>query len=328
MPQPEISVVILSYNHQEYIERAVESVLSQKIDVQYEIIIGEDNSTDNTKGVLENYEHLPQVNLYYTYDNSRKIFIDNRMTGRRNMIDCLQRARGKYIAYLDGDDYWIDDHKLEKQFRLMEDKPECALCYHDCYIEVGGIRKKYPNFYQWEMRDGDLVSQKVLPHSSTIFFRNVGFKDLPDVFYKAAFGDLVLFMYLLSFGTSCYIREKMSVYRINQGSVWATTCANTLYAIGARAYLISQLFPLLGKRYGEFVSEIREASYNNLRRLISITRHEKGYGAFISEYLRNSVDVFRTHPQKIPNYLALFIDCNLIQLKGVILGLRKFGRCV
>ena len=115
-----ISVVILTYNQQDTIGRAIDSVLMQKCHVPFEIIIGEDASTDNTRVICQEYakKHPDIIRLFCNEQN--KGITDN-------YFDCLLQCRGQYIADCAGDDFWIDPDKLEKEVSVMESHPSVTM---------------------------------------------------------------------------------------------------------------------------------------------------------------------------------------------------------
>ena len=124
-----VSVSVTAYNHEKYIAQAIDSILMQEVDFEYEIIIGEDYSADNTRNIVIDFQRrypdkikliLPQENLGY---GGNKIFDQT-----------LQVSRGEYVALLDGDDYWTSPHKLRKQVDFLDSHPECSMCFHNAQV--------------------------------------------------------------------------------------------------------------------------------------------------------------------------------------------------
>lgn len=117
------SVAIITYNHEKYIARAIESVLMQKTNFIYEIIIGEDCSPDKTREIIEGYEAKYQGRI-------RAIYQESNVGPQRNLFEfTFPQTKGKYLAYLEGDDYWIDPYKLQRQVDFLEANPEYGLIY-------------------------------------------------------------------------------------------------------------------------------------------------------------------------------------------------------
>lgn len=122
-----VSVIVITYNHEQFIKQALDSILMQKVDFKYEILIGDDASTDRTPEILKEYKklypdiidlHLNSVNLGAT----------------RNAYNLLMIAKGKYLAYCEGDDYWIHDHKLQIQVEFLEKNNNYIGCSHKCVL--------------------------------------------------------------------------------------------------------------------------------------------------------------------------------------------------
>jgi glycosyltransferase involved in cell wall biosynthesis len=128
---PKVSVLIMAYNHEPYLGEALDSVLTQATDFEVEIVVGEDGSTDGTRGVLENYAaRYNNITPLYR-DGTDKLYVNGKATSRKNLVDLLQnRVHGEYVAWLDGDDYWTDPLKLQKQVSTLDQNPEIAICAH------------------------------------------------------------------------------------------------------------------------------------------------------------------------------------------------------
>jgi len=120
-PEPLVSVIVVTYNHEAYIAQNIKGILAQQCDFPFELIIGEDQSTDRTLEICLSYQQRhPEVIRVVTWQENLGI--------GANYLRCLGRTRGKYLAFCEGDDYWIDPAKLTKQVALMEKWPETTLC--------------------------------------------------------------------------------------------------------------------------------------------------------------------------------------------------------
>ncbi len=128
---PMVTVVTITYNHLPYIEKCIQGVLMQQTAFPIEFIIGEDFSTDGTREIVfENAKKYPNT--------IRVITADYNVGAEANSLRCLKAYRGKYIALCEGDDYWTDPFKLQKQVDFLEKNPEYVMCYHYCV-------NKYPD---------------------------------------------------------------------------------------------------------------------------------------------------------------------------------------
>lgn len=130
-----VSVCFLTYNHEKFVAQALDSVMMQEMDFDYEIILGEDESQDGTREICIEYarQYPDRIRLFL---RSRKdvIYINGRPTSRFNFIENWKAARGKYVAMLEGDDYWTDPLKLQKQADYLDNNPDCTLSFHNALI--------------------------------------------------------------------------------------------------------------------------------------------------------------------------------------------------
>lgn len=127
MCEIDISVIVLSYYHEKYIEQALDSILMQETSLRYEVLVGDDASGDRTPEILREYAaKYPGI--------IKPILRKENVGANYNSVDVGRHAVGKYIAFLEGDDFWLDRHKLQKQFDFMESHPEYSACYGKCMI--------------------------------------------------------------------------------------------------------------------------------------------------------------------------------------------------
>lgn len=209
---PLVSVCIFTYNHSKYIVQCVESVLMQNTSFPFEIIIGEDYSTDGARAICLNYaDRYPE-----------KIRMPDRGKNLglcENYYTTLKEAKGKYIALLDGDDYWLDPLKLQKQFDYLEKEPAKNIVFHQV-LRINEVKdtmdlfvKNVKNSYPYSD-----VLDKWLMATGAVFFRAAAM-DYPGFLLHSPNFDLAIQMIVNRGGQeSGYINEMMSVYRINAGS--------------------------------------------------------------------------------------------------------------
>src|SRR5262245_56053444 len=122
-----VSVFLATYNHERFIEQAIRSVLMQRVNFDYEILVREDASTDGTARIVEQLqaEHPDRV---------RALLRTKNIGMHRNFIEVYHACTGEYIAYLDGDDYWTSADKLQKQVDYLEEHRDCSICFHNARI--------------------------------------------------------------------------------------------------------------------------------------------------------------------------------------------------
>lgn len=220
---PVVSVIVPTYQHAVYIEKCIQGILMQRTAFSVEILIGEDESTDGTREICERLaaDNPDRVRLFL---GSRKevIYILGRPTGRANFLNLLRAASGKYIAVCEGDDYWTDPLKLQKQVDFLEANPDCSLCFHRAMLLKGDKLEMQPipdkvdmDHVQFE----DLLSTfNFIATGSVVFRKWKG--NSPKWMYEVPFLDLGLHGFMAQTGKIHCINEAMSVYRIHSGGAW------------------------------------------------------------------------------------------------------------
>lgn len=206
-----LSVCIITYNQAQFLSTAIESVLNQHVSFPYEIIVGDDGSTDTTPEIGKRYQQQCSHLHYIHKENNQGISM--------NWKDTLLQAKGKYIALLEGDDYWIDDNKLQRQVSFMEQNEDYSICGHDYLIEYSSQQKLRARNTGVPERDFDAhVLLEIWPfQSSTVVFRK-SMLYFPKHFTTTSVCDLSLFLALLSKGKCRYLNTISSVYRVHSDS--------------------------------------------------------------------------------------------------------------
>lgn len=221
---PVVSVCITTYNHEPYIAQALDSVLAQETDFNFEILIGEDDSSDNTRAICIEYaEKYPDKIRLFLNDRKNVIYINGMATGRWNFINNIKNARGKYIALLEGDDYWIDPQKLQKQVSFLEEHEEYNICFHKVqvlfqnnFINDDEIEKRFDKINKPLISSIDLLEQGNFMHTPSVVFRNK-IRKLPFEFNYSPVGDYFFHIINSQNGYIKRLEDKMAVYRKGVG---------------------------------------------------------------------------------------------------------------
>lgn len=217
-----VSVCCITYNHDKYIAQAIEGFLMQKTTFKYEIIIGEDCSTDKTRLILNEYQSKNPNKI-------RVITRDGNVGALRNFSNVLENAKGKYIAFCDGDDYWIDPLKLQKQVDFLENNPDYVICCHYSKVinDLGDVTYSSDNLIPLIYSYEDLVvGRREETRVATVLMRNnkqILQIDQKEWFYRTYGTDKFLKLYATAVtGMKIYvIPEIMSCYRIHIGGIWS-----------------------------------------------------------------------------------------------------------
>jgi len=214
-----VSVLLISYNHEKFIAQALDSVLMQEVDFDYEIVVGEDCSTDQTRKIVEKYQQK--------HPNKIQVLLPEKNLGMlRNFVKTFKACRGQYIALLEGDDYWTSRNKLQKQVNFLDTHSECTECFHNVNVIYDSCPGKNHPFHRLKLKKyftlKDVVSRHFIPTCSTMF-RNGLFKDFPDWFYTLPMGDWPLHVMNAEHGSIGYINDILGTYRVHGGGLWSST---------------------------------------------------------------------------------------------------------
>ncbi len=218
--KPLVSCCIITYNHAPYIGQAVESVLQQQHNYPVEIIVADDRSTDGTTAILEDYQQR--------YPSLIRLIVQEQNQGAsKNFMQLLYAAKGKYIAYLEGDDYWSDAGKLKKQIAFLEQNPDFAICFSNV-LETFSDDPADPRNHLHEGPGSksittlnDLLYGNYIQTSSVVF-RNRLFEYFPSWYGPLMPGDWPLHILNAQFGKIFYDKECMSVHRNHSDGVWSS----------------------------------------------------------------------------------------------------------
>ena len=219
-----VTVMVTFYNQKQYIYDSLSAIFNQKTDFSYEVICGDDGSTDGTYEQLikwqEKYPDMCTV-LQMPREQGKKYEPIVRVSSNR--VTLLKHAKGKYVTFLDGDDYYTDPYKLQKQVDLLEKHTDCVACGHPVIMlwddepdrkEVLGHIADYPvkmsNKVYWS---------HLWLHADTFLFRNV-YKGKEEHINSEFFDDNLITCYFIKYGNVLYIPDQMVVYRQIPGSSW------------------------------------------------------------------------------------------------------------
>ncbi|HEY6143937.1 MAG TPA: glycosyltransferase [Flavobacterium sp.] len=212
-----LSVCMITYNHEKYIIQAIENVLNQVTNFDFELIISNDNSTDKTNELIIEY-------LKTNPDKKNVIYINNEknLGMMPNFTYTLKKCSGKYIALCEGDDYWTNKNKLQKQVGFLEQNSSYSICFHKVDVEIEGKIQNDEITFSVPITTGikDLAKGNYI-HTCSAVYRNNLF-EFPDYFIKAPVGDYFLHMLNARFGKIYHIEEKMAIYRVHNTSYWSS----------------------------------------------------------------------------------------------------------
>jgi glycosyltransferase involved in cell wall biosynthesis len=212
-----VSVAMITYNHGPFVAQAIESILMQETTFDYEVVIGEDCSTDHTRDIVIDFKNrFP--------DKITLLLNETNLGMEENFAKTLRACKGEYIAILEGDDYWTSAQKLQKQVSFLESHPECATCFHNVRMfHEDGSREPWihcPDSQKEMSSLEDILTGHWIATCSTMYRRAI-VNVLPEWFRGLMIIDWPLHILSAQQGKIGYINEIMASYRLHQGGVFS-----------------------------------------------------------------------------------------------------------
>ena len=294
--QPLVDVNIAVYNHAPYLEKTLDGVLAQKTNFGVRMVIGDDCSTDGSIDILKRYEAQ--------YPDKMKVIYQPKNiglgVGDRNGIIILKNSTAKYIALLDGDDYWTDPLKLQTQVDFLEANSNYALTFHDVSILYKGRKARS---YHWDapdtsdigylLREGNYISTL-----SSVFRNSPRILEFLNKFPNAPFGDYLIYIAVAQEGLMKFFPQRMGVYRVHHGGSWSLAGIQkaTERVIGVLKMLYVELPPELKDyvriRYLTVLEELfrYEGTQKTNTDLDKLVVPEMGIESFVIKYIKQAAE--------------------------------------
>lgn len=210
---PLVSICMVTFNHGKWIEKAINGVLIQKTDFPFELVIGDDASTDATRKIIEDFQ-FKEPSIVKAAFNTLNLGL------AKNFSLALNRCRGRYIAICEGDDFWTDPTKLQKQIDFLESNPDCVITSHNFSTlheseNMTDRQVKYNHDFDYDQRK-TLMEWMTQPLTCT--FRNI-FRDYTYFNKEGIFCDVVLFYEILKHGRGYFMKDDMATFRVHQNAL-------------------------------------------------------------------------------------------------------------
>lgn len=213
-----VSVVMITYNHAKYIKQAIESIINQETTFDFELIISNDNSPDETDSIVNKIiQTNPKGNLIQYFKHDKNIGM------MPNFLFTLNKAKGEYIALCEGDDYWTSNLKLEKQAAFLDQNKDYSICFHNVQTLENSILKE--NEIQDQILETSIITDLAkynFIQTPSVVYRNHLFESFPSYFVSSPIGDYFLHMLNAKYGKIKFINENMAVYRVHNTSYWSS----------------------------------------------------------------------------------------------------------
>lgn len=220
MDIPLVSIICLCYNHERYLRKCLDSIVSQSCDFKYEIIVHDDASTDSSQSILREYDQK--------YDNLRVIYQKENQYSKKVRIipKLIDLARGEYIAFCECDDYFSDKNKIQKQIIALLNNKDCIACIHSAYRvnekdnKILGYRNPYIMKKILNKRDIIQCIGRLYSLNSLVCKKD-SITDLDDLYYNCTVGDIPIALHLSLKGNFYFINKPMSSYRVGSVNSWS-----------------------------------------------------------------------------------------------------------
>ncbi len=295
--KPKVSICCITYNQKNYIKQALDSFLMQKTNFPFVVIIGDDASNDGTTEIVKEYA------LKYP-DIIKPVFQERNSGGFKNFCDVFNLIDTEYVALCEGDDYWTDENKLQKQVDCLDAHKNCTICFHKTKnIFENNLQEPYdfPNekqrFNKTLLTLNDIIRFNFIQTNSCMYRCRFKGEDIGKYLSADIMpGDWYLHILHAEKGNIIFLDETMSVYRINPNGVWYNAYVNpeTLHL----KYGVKEL-NFIDKVYNNFLNESKEYLSNNKKFIVDI----------IDIYCKNfCVDELQEIKTKFPEFVDLYVD--------------------
>lgn len=288
----DVSICITTYKHEKYIKQCLESIFAQEFNGTYEIILCNDNSPDNTELIInEIIASHPQGDRVKHFKNVPNLGYV------KNTLFSFSKASGKYIAILDGDDYWIDSSKLQKQFDFLERNTDFSGTGTDSmviYEDIDHPNHKFSDHAGDELTKDDLTDLKICQTSTFFFRKSILKEDFPTDIISA---DRCLYLLAGCYGKIKILPEQMSTYRQFAASI----SKNVTYDVMKKDFAIIPFIKKYGPNYK--ILKLRSYFYYTLMTYSNVITKSNFYKAATGYFFNTVLSKFSLNPIQL--YLTL-----------------------
>lgn len=288
-----VSIWMISYNHEAYIAKAIESILSQVTTFNIEIVIGDDNSSDNTQIIIEKYrKRFPNI--------IKPLYHKKNVGMMPNMLETLRRCGGEYIALCEGDDYWIDTNKLQIQVDYLMNNPQVSMCFTDrIEVDEEGVKIR-DHIYDAVNYTIDDIVNGFIPPTQTIVFRRVNkINKLIEKHLDSPSGDRILAYFCSKIGNIHRIPSVTAAYRLSGKGIWNSFDKQQQFFISLERFIDFHKtigMPVNNQHIHQringsiiyLIGKYPMSIILNLRRIISLKR-KYGIKSHFNSYLLNKI---------------------------------------
>jgi glycosyltransferase involved in cell wall biosynthesis len=329
---PLVSIICITYNHEKFIAETIESILNQNTNFEYEILIGNDKSSDDTHQIIEKYARSSKKVRYFNRANN--------LGANANFVDLASRVRGKYVAICEGDDYWSSTDKLQVQVDFLTENPEYSICFHPVrveYIDDLNRREFFPETKPTHLSFGGLLRSNFIQTNSVMYRWRFSQMRPLELDAKLAPGDWYIHLLHAEVGRIGYIDMAMAVYRKHSSGMWSSH-ENNLARFKKLGLNEIALFKKLEQRYGH-LSLFDKAQYHIFSSLAEVLIEDLNFSALFElitlcelkapDYLRKMGFRFRKMPNTIEELEAALLSASKVDVIVTAYNHEKYlARCL
>ena len=270
-----VSVLVQTFNHESYISECLDSILMQKTDFNFEILLGEDNSTDRTRQICIDYaKRFPEKIKLFLHHPENKIFILDNPTGNFNAFYNLFSANGTFIAFCEGDDKWTDPNKLQMQTDFLNSHKEYSFSYHSFktidFNSLAQLSDEEKNQPKLDIDSKGLNRCEYHPLLLTTCFRN-NLQDIPIEMINVINVDSFLISLLGNYGKAKFLNDIMpSLYRKHEGGIWSSKMREILTYKNLNKYYTNRNEKLIADYFKKLTLTYYKILINTQLRKISV----------------------------------------------------------
>lgn len=324
-PEVKLSVHIITYNQEKYISRALQGVVDQKVNFRFEVVIGDDFSLDGTRKIIQEFtSKYPKIfrPLFHPYNLGPK-----GIEGKYNFITTFYACRGKHIALLDGDDYWNDANKLQKQVDFLEANPDYAICFHGIYeMDQNGnptVCTRNLGTTESTLTIEDLAKENVI-YTPSVVFRNNLFHEFPELFMKSPVGDYWLHLLNAKQGKIKYLPDLMATYK---SCAWLSLAEEERY----KKWILTLELLMKGDFSGNIISVLKQqlmiSTELYLQVLLQSCEYEK-FSCELKKHLRKFPEKIDKWAEFLPNFIKNIVESRTYKLsRRIATVVRRFRTC-
>ncbi|SEJ09585.1 Glycosyl transferase family 2 [Dyadobacter koreensis] len=249
-----VSVCVPTFNHKNYISRMLDGALEQKTTFPFEIVVGDDGSTDGSQEIIRSYqEQYPDIIKAFLHTENQGPFEPREFAGRNNVLQLLKACRGEYVAMCEGDDYWTDPYKLQKQVDFMENNPDFSICHHNMLVTYEDGSKSHPFNKENQAHVStidDILQDRWFMATASWLYRNYFLTEsFAEWHATAAAGDWALSIQLAAKGKIAYLPEVMGVYRKHSAGLSNVHSHSNKWFLRNRKEMFENVNVWLDKKY-------------------------------------------------------------------------------